>query len=113
MGLRADKDTVKRRYIYFLLDQNDVVLYVGTAINPKQRFKSHIKRAETQKALIYRYIRKNNVKLKLHIKCAITSTYFDAEQLEIQHIKDHQNTVLNFYNNPNKERLKEIENELI
>lgn len=112
MGLRADKDSVKKRYIYFLMDQNDVVLYVGTAVNPKQRFKSHIKRSQTQSAILYRYVRHKKVKLKLHIACAITSTYFDAEQLEIKHMVKHQKTILNFYNNPNKERLKEIENEL-
>ena len=112
MGLRADKDSVKKRYIYFLVDENNVVLYVGTALDPKQRFKSHLKRSQTQTALLYRYIRKNNVKLKLRIVCSIVSTYQKAEQLEIQHIVDNQQTVLNFYNNPNKERLTEIENEL-
>jgi len=112
MGLRADKDSIKKRYIYLLLDQNDVVLYVGTAVDPKQRYKSHLKRSQTETALLYRYVRKHKVKMKLHIVCSITSTYNGAEQLEIQHIKDNQQTVLNFYNNPNKERLTEIENEL-
>lgn len=112
MGLRADKDSVKKRYIYFLVDQNDVVLYVGTAVNPKQRYKSHLKRSKTQKALIYRYVRKYNVKLKLYIKCSIFSTYSDAEKLEIQYMEKHKETILNFYNNPNKKRLREIEKKM-
>jgi excinuclease UvrABC nuclease subunit len=112
MGLRADKDQVKRRYIYFLLDDKNCVLYVGTAVNPKQRYKTHLNRSQTENALLYRYVRQNNIKLKLQIVCAITSTYANAEQLEIQYIEEHQNTVLNFYNNPNKERIKEIDEKL-
>lgn len=112
MGLRADLDKRKQRYVYFLTDQENNVLYVGTSTNPKQRYKTHLKRATTENALFYRYVRKHKIQLKLHVVCSITSTYAEAEKLEISYIEKHQATCLNFYNNPNKERLEKIEQSL-
>lgn len=112
MGLRKDLDSIKERYIYYLTDQNGTVLYVGTAVNPKQRFKTHIRRSKTDTAILYRYIRKHGIKPKLIIKSRIKGSYAYAEKVEIQHIEKHQNTCLNLYNNPNKERLDQIKKSL-
>jgi len=100
MGLRADLDSVKKRYIYYLMD-GDIVIYVGTAIKPKTRYKSHMKRAKEGKtAPVYKYIREKGIVPTLRIVSEVTSTYAEAEKFEIQHIKKHQETILNFYNNP-------------
>ena len=112
MGLRADLDKTKERYVYFLIDENETVLYVGTSTNPKQRYKTHLKRATTENALLYRFVRKHQIKLKLHVVMKITSTYAEAEIQEISYIEKHKATCLNFYNNPDKDRLQKIEETL-
>lgn len=112
MGLRADLDSHKRRYIYYIVDDADRVLYVGTAVNPKQRFKTHLSRSKTGSSLFYRYVRKHQVKIRLKIVARISGSYQFAESVEIAHIEKHQNTCLNLYNNPNKERLEKIKKSL-
>lgn len=112
MGLRADLDKIKVRYVYFLVDQNETILYVGTSTNPKQRYKTHLKRATTENALLYQFVRKHQISLKLHVVCMIKSTYAEAEKLEISYIEKHQATCLNFYNNPDKDRLEKIKQSL-
>lgn len=107
MGLRKDLDSVQERFIYYLMD-GDKVIYVGTAIKPKQRYKSHLKRSLTQKAPLYQYIRKMENKPTLLVKSKINCTYNDAEVIEIQHIEANRETVLNFYNNPNKGNLEKL-----
>lgn len=101
MGVRKDLDSKKVRYIYYLVD-NGVVIYVGTSANPKSRYKSHLKRINTDKALLYNYCIKKNVIPSLRIVQKMVGTYADAESKEIEHIIKNKDTVLNFYNNPNK-----------
>ena len=107
MGLRTDLDSIKKRYIYTLIDDN-VVIYVGTACNPKSRLKSHIKRIQTEKSLLYRYLRKTGKKPKMIIISELVGTYQQAEKIEIENIQKHSETCLNFYNNPNKKRYNEL-----
>lgn len=102
MGLRKDLDSVQKRFIYHLIDENGTVLYVGTSINPKGRYKSHLKRCVNENAPFYIYVRNNDIKFTCKIVKEITSTYDFAEQIEIQEIIKHKDTVFNFYNNPNK-----------
>jgi predicted GIY-YIG superfamily endonuclease len=105
MGLKLELDKIAVRYIYYLVDNNNEVLYVGTTKNVKQRYKNHLNKiAKKNNALIYRYCNKHNIIPKLKIVNSLYSTYNDAEKIEIQHIIKHSNTCLNFYNNPNKER---------
>ncbi len=105
MGLKAELDRKTKRYIYYLTTQSGEVLYVGTSINPKARYTAHKKKIkENSTALIYRYINANNITPHLKIVEKHIGTYATAEHREIQHIIKHQNTVLNFYNNPNKKR---------
>jgi len=111
MGLRKDLDRKGVRYLYLLKD-GEVVLYVGTASNPKSRFNSHLKRSKTENALIYQYVRKNNIVLKMVVVKKLIGTYADAEKEEIKLIKHYQSTCLNFYNNPNKKHYYEIEKRL-
>lgn len=109
MGVRKDLDRVSERYIYYILnDDTKEVIYVGCAINPISRYKSHLKRAKKESAFIYRYIRENKIKTKLKIVLKVKSTYKRAEEIEIKHINKHKDTVMNFYNNPNKKRLYQI-----
>lgn len=111
MGLRKDLDSIKVRYIY-VLKHEDLILYVGTAANPKSRFKSHIKRIKTDNALIYRYVKQNGITLKMEVVKKVIGTYADAEKHEIDLIKFNSETILNFYNNPNKKHYYEIEKSL-
>ena len=102
MGVRKDLDSKKVRFIYYLCD-GDIVIYVGTSANPKSRYKTHLKRIKTDNALLYKYCRFKNIIPSLQIKAKLTGTYQNAEKLEIDHIHKNSDTVLNFYNNPNKE----------
>lgn len=111
MGLRKDLDTKHcLRYIYYLL-HNDVVIYVGTSENPKNRFKQHlISSQKNNNALIYKYIRSVNFDVKMKVVDKTFGNYEIAESLEIKHIEKNAKTTLNFYNNPNKENYyKQIE----
>ena len=107
MGLRKDLDSVKVRYIY-VLKHEDLILYVGTAANPKSRFKSHLKRINTDNALIYRYVKQNGIRLKMEVVKKVIGTYADAEKQEIELIREHSATIMNFYNNPNKKHYYEV-----
>jgi predicted GIY-YIG superfamily endonuclease len=107
MGLRADMDSIKERYIYVLTHENET-LYVGTCRNPKARYKTHLARIKTDNALIYRYLKNKNIIPKMEIVAKLFSTYEDAEKIEIELIKKHSKTCLNFYNNPNKDRYKRL-----
>lgn len=111
MGLRKDLDKKGVRYLYLLKD-GEKVIYVGTAKNPQSRFKSHLKRSKTENALIYQYIRKNSVVLKMEVVKKLIGTYEQAEMQEIELIKRYQLTCLNFYNNPNKKHYYEVEKQL-
>lgn len=100
MGLRKDLDKIHKRYVYYLSYKNRV-LYVGTSINPLNRYKNHLKKIkEKNTAPIYVYCNKNNIIPKLIIVSEIIGYYSDAEKVEIKHIEKHQDTILNFYNNP-------------
>jgi predicted GIY-YIG superfamily endonuclease len=112
MGLRKDLDSTQTRYVYHIIDGNDEVIYVGTAIDPRKRFKEHQKRSETGNSLFYKYVRANRIQIRGRVVKKITGTYAEAEKLEIEEIKRHQDTVLNFYNNPNKKRIREISKNL-
>lgn len=111
MGVRKDLDSISERFVYHLLF-NDKVIYIGTAKNPKSRFKAHLKRAKTENALIYKFIRSVDFKIKMKVVLKLKTTYEVAEKYEIKEIEKHQDTVLNFYNNPNKENYRKIELEL-
>ena len=102
MGLRKDLDSIQKRYVYHLLDESKNVIYVGTAINPKQRLKSHVKRSKTGNSPLYCFMRESGAKITLRIVLEITTTYNEAEKYEIAEIEKHKETCLNFYNNPNK-----------
>lgn len=113
MGVRQDLDRKAERYIYHLIDESEKVLYVGTAVNPKQRFKAHIKKiSENNPALIYQYCFKHKIKLRCRVIKKILCNYNEAEKYEIEEINKHNKTCLNFYNNQNKERYYQIEKEL-
>ncbi len=113
MGIKTELDRVATRYIYYLVSKDNTVLYVGTSINPKARFKSHLKKIMTKaNALIYQYINKHNISISLKVVKKHIGTYQTAEKIEIEHIIKHRNTVLNFYNNPNKKRYNKIKREL-
>lgn len=103
MGLRKDLDSTKTRYIYYLMDKEKII-YVGTAVNPKSRYKTHCKRIKTDTSLLYRYCRIKNIVPLLKIKKKLIGTYENAEVEEIKHINKHNDTVLNFYNNNNKKQ---------
>ncbi len=106
MGLRKDLDKISVRFIYYLI-YNEKVLYVGTAKKPVNRYKNHIKKIkENNPAPIYQYCIKNKITPKLKVILKLTTTYNQAELIEIEHIKKHQDTCLNFYNNPNKKKVK-------
>lgn len=105
MGLRKDLDSVKKRYVYHLLNEKKQVIYVGTCIDPKQRYKSHLKRSETGTAPLYVHIRDNSTKFTIRIVLEVTCTYADAEKYEIAEIEKHQETCLNFYNNPRAKKI--------
>jgi predicted GIY-YIG superfamily endonuclease len=106
MGLKKDRDSIKTRYIYYLIDEKDCVIYVGTAVNPKQRYRTHLKRSKIGTSPIYQHIRKHNVNFKMKIVLKLETTYNDAEKYEIEHILKHQKTCLNFYNNPSSSKKK-------
>jgi hypothetical protein len=108
MGLRKDLDSIQKRYIYHLISDRGVVLYVGTSVNPKSRYKSHLKRSKTENSIFYKYVRENNISFTCKIVKELTSTYQFAEQEEIKEIQKHKDTCLNFYNNPNKKGIKNI-----
>lgn len=112
MGLRKDLDSIKIRYIYALKIGEDVV-YIGTAINPKTRYNSHLKRINTDNALIYKFLRKIKQMPKMVVLKKVVGTYADAEKEEIEMIEKYSDSVLNFYNNPNKKRYYEMLNCLI
>lgn len=113
MGLRKDLDSISERYVYYLINKNNgEVIYVGTAKNPKQRYITHLKKIKTENALIYKFCREKNIPTKCKVVEKITGTYTDAEKKEIEHILLNSKTVLNFYNNPNKENYYKIEKSL-
>jgi len=99
MGLRKDLDRISERFIYYLMN-GEIVIYVGTSINPVQRYKQHLKKIEqNNSAPIYQHCIKHSIKPTLLIKSKIKGYYSDAEKVEIEHIERHKNTILNFYNN--------------
>ena len=100
MGIRADLDHVKERYIYYLIHK-EIVLYVGTSVNPRSRYRTHLKKiSDGNSAPIYQHCIKNNIKPILRIVSKMIGKYSDAEQIEIAHIQKHSKTIFNFYNNP-------------
>ncbi|MXV39337.1 hypothetical protein GO491_11730 [Flavobacteriaceae bacterium Ap0902] len=114
MGVRKDLDIIDTRYIYYLIDnKTNVVLYVGTAKDPKKRYKTHLRKIKSNNsALIYQYCIKHKIQLKLKVVKKLYGSYADAEKIEIENIIKHKDTVLNFYNNPNKKNYYRIEETL-
>lgn len=107
MGLRKDLDRMSERYIYYLMHCSKVI-YVGTSINPTQRYRQHLKKIkDNNTAPIYQYCIKNQIKPTLLIKSKIKGYYSDAEKVEIEHIERNKETILNFYNNSeSKDKVK-------
>lgn len=107
MGLRKDLDRISERFIYYLMNDNKPI-YVGTSINPINRYKDHLKKIKNNNtAPIYQYCINNKITPTLKIVSKVIGYYSDAEIIEIQHIEKHKDTILNFYNNPNsKDKVK-------
>ncbi len=113
MGIRKDLDKTQERFIYYLTNE-ETVLYVGTSANPINRYRTHLKKIkENNSALIYRFCHHHKIKPVLQIVSKHVLNYNQSEVEEIKHIEKHQSTCLNFYNNPDKDRLKEVEKTLI
>lgn len=84
MGVRKDLDRVAKRYVYYLM-HNDKVIYVGTAINPLQRLKAHVRKIKNcNSAPIYVYCVENDIIPTLSIVAKLRGTYRDAETIEIE-----------------------------
>jgi len=107
MGLRKDLDKAGERFVYYLMNK-EVPIYVGTSLNPRSRFKNHLKKIkDNNSAPIYQFCIKNNITPSLKIVSKIFGFYSCAEKIEIEHIEKHQLTILNFYNNPSsKDKVK-------